>query len=167
MVPSSSAASDVAGAERMLFPIRVDVRDSRRLRVALLFVHGLAAAGLVATDLSFWLVAALAVALAISTGRAVRRESRQGVLILERDGSAAWQAVNHCVEPLESISGVVLLPGLVLLRIRPGSGALWQWLVLTIDSCDAVALRRLRVWLGWIAGVRAGNVASGSSDPGR
>jgi hypothetical protein len=99
---------------------------------------------------------------ALSLGTLVARilhRSRWSVLGLElrADGRAAWLGRDGIWHPVARIAGVALAPWLVVVALRDGTGRRLGLLVLP-DAVEAVAMRRLRMWLRWRPAPAAGPV---------
>ena len=132
--------------------LRIDLRPSRLLLLALVLVHGLA---MYAVWISFGglprVLAAVAVlaSLAATLAGALLRTPRSAVsLELAEDGRFSWRdrggawhegtlGVSHFVSPF-----------LVVVQLRPGTRGV-KGLILLADSAPRDELRRLRVRLRW------------------
>jgi hypothetical protein len=133
--------------------IDLELRPSRRLAAFLILAHGLAAAAVLAAGAPLWLRLSLAVAVAGS----LFYQLRAGVMgrgairraVWYPDGE--WAVIDARGRSLAAdlLPGVVSLPWLVLLRLKPLRGGRVRTLLLASDSADADVLRRLRVRLGF------------------
>jgi hypothetical protein len=144
----------------VLFPVVIELRRSRLLLCALLAAYGLAALGVCLAewpDSLFWLTPGALLFLllsAIRTGRNSLRRKPQ-TLQLHADGTLGLVFAGM-PQPLLAVlrPGVLALPWICVFSWRlleappadagtPRRGAL----TLLVDSADANALRRLRLWL--------------------
>lgn len=134
----------------MRYPVRIEIRASRRLRAALSFAHLVAAGAIVAAQLAPPLTAALLLLLPFSGVRAWRRIGA-GRLVLRADGTAQWQPQRGRAGEFRVVAQATALAGLVVVRLRRRDDGATAVLPLAADSTDAGSLRRLRVWLRWYA----------------
>lgn len=130
-------------------PLTVTVLPSRRLRLGMGALHGLA---LGAVWLAQWGVAWQAGAsllLALSAAPWARRPPAPLTLRCSREGQVSISTPDGWAAR-EILGTPVSLPWMALLRLRaPGQKGVHPLLVLP-DSLAAEDFRRLRVWLRWI-----------------
>jgi toxin CptA len=127
-------------------PLRIELRPSRWLRLALLLLAACALLALLRSQAPWPVLALVPLLLAVAWPRASRRWS---ALVLRADGSAA--ALRHDVAELEVTVAAVELRGplIVVVLEHGGTGSA---LALLPDALDAAARRVLLLWASRHAG---------------
>lgn len=128
-------------------PLIITIHPSRRLRAALVGLHGLACAALGLAQLSLAITGIGLLLLSASLWYCTRpppactlRFHKEGTIeMLEGDG---WTQVFPDGPP-------VILPGLLGIRLRTPDRKRPIFFSILSDCLDADQFRRLRVWLNW------------------
>lgn len=135
--------------------VRVVLKRSRCLAAVLIAVHGAAAATLVPLAIPGWAQAALALLIAASLWRALRRHawltSRASVTSIELR-EPGWAMVETGPRGREEarILGTTYISALLcVVNLRVAGRAFARHAVLVPDNVDADSFRRLRVALRW------------------
>lgn len=137
----------------MQLPVTIEIKPSRRLRAALVFLHLAAIAG-VGISLPGWAPLASAPVLAFSLRRAWRGV-QPAQLTLRRDGSAAILRVDAQAVECAVMAGSTAFNWLMVWRLRLADTATVRDLVILRDSVSQEDFRRLQVWLRWVCPVRS------------
>jgi hypothetical protein len=133
--------------------LRVDLRPSRLLAVALILVHALALCAVWAS-LSGWPRYLAGAAVLASLARTLQSGWRQvAALELREDGRASWKTRQGTWQEGALGRSHFVSPLLVVVDLEEGTGRP-QRLVVPADSAAADDFRRLRVWLRWQRGPR-------------
>ncbi len=139
----------------MRFPVTLDIKPSRRLRAALVFVHLGAIAVLWIGAIPALLATAASGLAGLSFCRCCWRQGLPLRLRLCADGSLLHVAGDDEPVRMEVLPGATVYRWLVVIRLRrvdtPGAMSV----VVLADSLASGDFRLLRVWLRWLAGVRA------------
>jgi hypothetical protein len=136
----------------MLFPVTIEIKPSRRLRAALVFVHLAALSGLVTTLGSWWL--ALAVPLLLVSLMHALKGLAPVRLTLRQDGTAALETPDGAAVECEVLPGSTTFNWLMVCRVRLANAAGKRALVVLKDSVPEEGFRRLQVWLRWVRSIR-------------
>ena len=131
----------------MRFPVTLDVKPSRRLRAALVFVHLLAFGGLLAV-LPTWAGAVLAPLLALSLWRGF--VALRGVRLTLGSDARIELVLTDGPRVGEVLADSAVFRWLAVLRIRLESEQRVRAVVVLTDSVPLADFRRLQVWLRWI-----------------
>lgn len=129
----------------------LELRPSARLAALVLGSHAAALLALAwPSQLPLLLRLPLAAAVFLSLARSWPEVRLRGVRAIRRlgwNGELGWWCTMGAAppRPAELLAGAVLLPGLIVLRLRTGAGT--RALVIPSDGAPPEALRRLRVHL--------------------
>jgi toxin CptA len=141
--------------ERYTAMLRLTLKPSRLLAIALTVVHICAAATLVPLDLPAWAKAGLALAVAASLAQAVLRHALlkgRGCLIaieLREDDRAAVQTRDGTWHDTRVLGTTYVSPLLSVINLRLDGRRFARHMLVVPDNADAEYFRQLRVWLRW------------------
>ena len=141
-------------------PLRVRLRRSNRLAVALCTAHAVAAAALWASQVAWWMSVIGSAAIAASAAWTVRghafRTAASALVELELYEDCTLSACTADGRWLRySMVGSSFLSGvLTVLNLRAEDAWIVRSVLISADGVDRDAFRRLRVWLRWRCGGR-------------
>jgi len=148
----------------MHYPALLDIKPSRRLRAALVIVHLLAYAALVAALAEvlpgFWRLLPLPpLVLSLRHGWRSQRVLR---IRLERDGRLSWHAGGNDEEICDVLADSTCFSWLIVIRAQCAGGGgesaapaasqpgRARVAVILADSLPAADFRRLQIWMRWV-----------------
>ncbi|OHC63449.1 MAG: hypothetical protein A2045_04710 [Rhodocyclales bacterium GWA2_65_20] len=136
----------------MQLPVTLRLKASSRLVVALAVAHGLAVAGLAATDLALVIKLPVCFALALSLAFGIHRHALRLPLLaltLKADGHLEIERRDGVCIEAHVHPGTTVFPWLVVLRLRLEGRVVA--LTLPPDAIEPEGHRQLRLWLRWQA----------------